>query len=487
MIRRYFDALTRWHTIGLAVLVLGLALYSVSVIPPPPGVNAWDLLFPVLSETSTVVLLGLLWWSLTLAPVLSRLRHPEVLIRFGSPARAARNAMRRLLPAALAGMTAMAAPATIVAGQWGMSWSWSGQAHSLRELQPAPSAFGSAELIRHFETPTVALAATILYTLAAYLVIGALAVALTLHWSPRAAIVALSLLYVWASIRSFIVDYDRPSITSAISLPWALHPSTLPAAALGTAIALAFSMLLIRTPPGALGSRLQRMLSNRGALLLPVAAAFLLALAANTGARSPRSQVGEVFIGAHGDIIGYAAGMLLVLTTATASVLRIGEHAESTYVQVAIRLGGPARWVLRMLAAEAPWLIGTAAATVLAALAGAAITRASFIDPATLLDWLPLLMAAVAVQLLCYSAIGLALLWFVPLGRIWAAVLGAALILGYAAPPESTAANPFAAFSMHPDAAAASPIWIGAAGALGAAALAIALIAAVRRRSPVLD
>ncbi|MFT4229796.1 MAG: hypothetical protein QM602_05860 [Microbacterium sp.] len=477
-----------WPVLGLLAIAAVFVAGRASGLPHAANENAWDIALPALTDTkiSNVVVLG--WWLITLLAPLPWIARPEALIRYGSRLTASLRAVGCLAAPLSAGTAAMAA-ASLLASQGGWSWAWSDAAVA-RSVGTETGAFTAEDLARWFDDPPLAAFATAAYGALFLLLLGLLAMTLAVTAGAGRAAVVLVAVFVWAALSSFGVFDGLPLLDASrlINLPWALHTGSAWALPLVAALVSVACVAAL----GAAGSRrrprLRALLAGPWALgAVPLLAAVFAALDPGNTSRSLSENLVGFFGGTFADLPRYLAVMTLVLAAATGAASRLDQRATERYVCEAIRLGSPARWTSRVLAAELGRAVVLALTIPIAcALAFLLFRPASVAGFGAALPVVLIVAGLLAVQLAMYVTVILAARWVTAAAGTWPIIAGLGLVFGYPLFIALGPVNVFAAFSIDglpPAGVQTSALIATAAVTLGATVTAL-VVGAARRLPP---
>lgn len=450
MIRRYGSAILAAPTLVALVLVAAYAIFYVNAFGGARGINAWDSLFPTLTETSTIAQIGLLWWLFFLIPLVRRLGRVEVMTRYGSWIRVVADGCREMCGVLLAGVTVLTALSIVVSLPLRWSFQWSAQTASLAaSSQPLP-AFTAANLARYFPNPLLALIVCAIFSAFAFLAIAFCALALGTRFGPTLAIWLLSLFYFWAVLCSFGVSDAAPAldVSNILSLAWAFSTNgvTISVFVL-VAVVLLGILSLVRT---ARAGPLRFVVTNRpavfAALMVLVA---LTSYSASRGAGTMSAYLGVYFAGSYGSLVQYVVASCVGLVWATAYAGRLEASAGSLLFYEALREGSYVRWVAKSLRNETVRAFFLAVASMVVVVGVFSLIHGTrWVDSSD--NWRTLAMIALGVfletVLLCCVAMGL--LWLRGALTAWPIVVAAVLVLGYPILGNLGSLNLFAPFSI---------------------------------------
>lgn len=441
-------------SIRTIVAALGIGAYGLvhlAGIHPDPGINAWDALMSAMTDSTTVVVIGLIWWLTWLIPAIFAISQPEQLIRHGSFSRAVNTSLRSLLGS----LTALVLLATMLligeGAKLGLSLAWSPAAS--RTLDGVPSAFSAAGFAHSFSTPIVAVLAALGYATAGFLLIAGVVLATAARGRARAACITAVVIVTWTLIcSSSPITIPTPIDTSlTVSLGWALAtPGGVTTAFAWWLLAGAWVLWSIRPARARLGIV---PLAGRGTsflVLLGVAAAGVL----NAMNRAPMQGTGVAsafYAGPYGDIQSYLLVAVIPIGFATIFLSRIAETAEGSLIYQALRRGSFRNWLLSALSRELVW------ATLLAGSIGILVGTASLVQSRGLspddLTYLVTGTAGVLAATLLGSAVAALLIWTAASPPLtWPVAAGSALAIGYWFPPDAGWLNVFAPYGAPQDA-----------------------------------
>lgn len=482
LLRTGTDAALSIRTFVAAVIIAGSGFfYTQSAVINIPSPNAWDAIFPTLTETTTVSQVVLLWWLTWVIPECATLRRPEVLIRYGS-AWAASVRLLGLLAARLVGGGAVFAVAgTVMTAPLGYSLSWSPSAAAAGVV--SPSAFSAVALAGRFGSPIRAITLCCLFSACALLTVAALAIVLSSRGQIGVARWGLVSFYCWALACSFAV-FPAPAqldASVALALPWALaHPGGV-ATTIITDVAIIAVCVVIARSRGGLRSTLRGAAGSQMVLATVLAAITVAAVwrsvMQTAGTNATFTDV--YFAGAHGDIVQFVMVMVVPLTIASAEAADLSDRGAARQEYEMMRSGSIVRWARRELVRRLGRIAAVLAVYAAAVLiTGAALTdekqRAAAVAGAALSI---LGVAASTILLTCFAFV----LFYVHRLGWWPAVVGLVFVLSYPVLLQLGEANIFAPFSTDP-AANDDPRWIATATSTGCVAAGIGALFAIATR-----
>lgn len=438
MTHRFFAGLVQ-SLLSLRTLIAVVAIGAYGLVTVAAGtglgpeINAWDVMTPALTDSTTVVIIGLSWWLSWLIPEVLRVGQCQRLIRSGSARHAVCTTLAFLAgclttAVVLVGLVFLAEGACV-----GLSTRWSGPA--LHFTDGTPSAFSAPGLARFFANPVLAVIATTLYAAMGFLILAAAVLAIAARGHGTAASANAISIVLWVTVCSFSplpipVGIDA-SLT--VSLGWALvTPGGLGIAAIWWTFGLAATFLLTFRP------------ARRHVLALVSGRAFsttaLLCLAGlgvlNAATHSPgqgMSTPAAFFAGAYGDVASYVLVAAVPLAFATGFIARIADAAEGPLLYQALRRGSYRRWLSTTFRRELGWAAGTAIGIGIVVTIGTLVTERTVgsNDAVVLATGTAGLLAA---MILC-CALAAMMVWApLPPSTVWPIVVGCAFIGGYAVP-----------------------------------------------------
>lgn len=449
MIRQFWNTITWWPSLTLALLQVGLTLYALSQPPESYGQqNAWDVFLPQLSETRTLALVTFLWWALLLARQIPTVVSPERLIRVGSVLRSVTYSLVQLLPSLLAGLLLVSASTYCVASAKSNSLYWSESAHLLHDLRDEIqlSVFSPGALLAHFESPFTALIAILAWCATGYLLIAALCIAVAVRFGRVTAAVLLWTVFSAMAITTFAGSMDSFLPVSLVSLPWAIGTETFTTSIVVFFCILALTSLITMYSVSAIANYTRALFSHRvsGLVFLAIAIPLALSFPTNTSGTADR------LAGRNNDLISYAVIQIILFGFTSLSVLRVRKQStpRSVFEQRAIRYGTNGRWLRHLWLREVAWIC---------CWIGAFLGLVALIDTSAQNDTfgpeqLPylLLAAGSGAAALCIFSFSttLSLIWWSSIDKTWIAICSVVLLIGYALPP--AAINPGAPYSIDP-------------------------------------
>lgn len=476
MMHRYLSSLLSVRTIATTGLIAAFVAFYLSTLRGIPDVNTWDALFPALTETSTICLIGLLWWCSFLIPYANEFNRPETMIRIGSDARAVVVFLRDASCSLAAGATAVA---TLVGVLWisgGVSTAWSPAAVAPVTSQIAPSAFSAVALARHFSSPLGAIIASGAFTMVAFLIVAALFLALAARVGSRPAICALMAFYVWAAFGSFVV-IPGLGVSGLFSLPWAL--------ATGGLFIPIVVLICLCCLTGVLvfaGSfTLRRWVTSRAATVTALCMLTALsAWASGTSAGNVPDAMSAFLGGQFGDLGQYALTAILPLGYGLGYASRLADRSNGLFWGEVLRRGSYRRWTVASLGAELAYAAFYALA--LTVVAGAAMGASThFSGAATPAAWQLLARAFLGfwVETALVCSLAMMLFWLSGTVTAWIGVAVGSLALGYPIIVDLGPLNIFSPFSIEPDTHAFGPT----VPLIAAVIVVLALVTAILIRS----
>lgn len=442
------------RTLCGVLIIVGYELVHVAGESQQKDVNGWDALFPSLTDSLTVVVVGLSWWLLWVIPVAGSLARDDQLIRHGSIPRATFSGLA-FLGGVLSGFGVLLAGASIgVGASLGLPATWSASASGFAD--GTPSAYASAAFAQHFADPVSAIVSVAAFSALGFLVIAAVAVSVSCRGQGRTASALTIGLALWTMICSFSpVPISMPADTSlTVSLGWALAaPGGLligVAWLIGGCVVAAAGMLV------PLDLRVLLPAAAGRATSIVVLTAIAIIASINAGQRAREQGVPLVtafFAGTHGDIVSYLLIGLIPAIFATSFLARNANIAEVGLLYGALRHGSYRRWLSAALVRELEWaVILTLIVTGIVTLAtssglGHSGSSSEMVEAAA--SGAAGLLAATLLQVV----IAAALTWAgAALSASWPISIGLMLALGYWFPSGMSFLNIFAPYSLAQDA-----------------------------------
>lgn len=486
--QRFSDTLLWWPTLLLLTFQCGFTLFALEQTPTHPGVNAWNVFFPRITESFLLALVALLWWAIILAGDLPRVTEPERLIRFGSVRQAASTALSQYWPRLLAGFFALVTATAVISFPLGFTSTWSPSVHAQPATELPRSIFSAEELARHFDSPIVAAVAVLLYAFIGYLVFAAVIITLALHIGSRPAAMTMWAVYALTAVGSFAGLTDGFSTSGLFSLVLPLRYSALPLYLCVHFALILISAFLATTPPGTIRERTAALFQHRGITAVPLTLVSLLTLTKQSALiASPSDGVQHatmLFAGRHDDIIGYGSIMAITLMIAAIPIARANSICSRPefFRQQAIRCGSAHLWTKQFLHAEFPWLLLSCIATPLVITLS---TIARFPEHANFWQVIShLIWPTTAIFLLSSTVffVAMTLLWKSPLAMVTTWIAAVTLVLGYWLP--TGIANPFAPFSVNPDTLSVDVTAVWTIAALAALSFIACLVTPIRNIEP---
>ncbi|MCZ2404402.1 hypothetical protein IV498_14755 [Paenarthrobacter sp. Z7-10] len=456
----------------MAAIVALYAILYASSSARVHGSNAWDAVFPSLTETKVTSQVGLLWFCSFIIPICFAFGRPEVMQRYGSWARAVRKGLAELVGRLVAGGAVITLVVIVVAFPLGVGTTWSSEAVNEAASDAQLSAFSAAALARHFSNPVIALAACGLYTGAAYMIVAAFTLAVAAR-RVTAAVWGLMFFYVWALICSFaMTDLPNPADASvALSIAWALSQGGLLQAATGLAVCIIITLVLTRVKHPISGAR--AMIQNRVAVtiaLLALTVAGSVQVAAHTGTLTEFTAA--YFAGSYGDIVQFIAAAVIPLAFATRYAAELTDRAEGLLLYEAVRAGSYRRWTIRSLARElVQALIFVAAYGAVLTATYAVVHGGTGLGKGGHIGLLLVDLTGIAAELILLLTAAMLLFWLRGSLDAWPALVGVAVVLGYPFMLNLGAANIFAPYSTPPESVGPGPQTVALLWCIVAAAL----------------
>lgn len=450
----FVGALLSVRTVCAALLVGAFGLYNLSQVSGSPGLNAWDLAIPSLTDTVTTNMIGLAWWVSWLLPAMHAVGQEQSLIRFGSLARAVRLRLAGLMGALGAWAFWLVIICVMEDSSLGFASAWSESA--LAGGSDQPSAFSAASLARVFVSPGVAVVFSAVYTGVGYLAVGSVALALHARGYHRLSVIGLVFFLSWAIIGGFSPAPITPMVDPSVplSLGWAsATPGGLWLGGSFFFVAFAFASAMSHLPH--LQVSLRAALASRPVSVLSLVGVVAIA-SVNATFATPEgvSPVRQFFSGAFGDMVSYVLVAAVPLGFTTGFLVRVTEVMEGPLLYEALRRGSYRGWLGKTLFRE------LLLATVLCLLTGAALLatltmaghRISLMgqDGADLAVGLLGLFTSISLL----TAICSLLMWTgTSLSIAWPVTAGVALILGHWVPANLEVLNISAPYSLPTDSA----------------------------------
>jgi len=476
----FLSALLSARTICPAIVVGAFGLFQLSRTSGHPDVNAWDVVIPTLTDTLVTSTIGLMWWFLWLAPAMTSVSREQILIRYGSRARAVRMNLATLTGSLAAWSVLLIVVCIAVASPLGLATVWSPSALAVGGDQP--SAFSAAAHAPVFPNPLVATGASLAFTGIGYLAVAAVGLALAARGYQRTAVVSVVCFMLWAIVCSFSLVPIPPVLDAsvALSLGWAM---AVPGGVVQAVPYYLVTLVLASAVTRVLTARasIRALLTNRSGTLLALTCVAVVA-SVNTVVTGQGSvnPVQQFFAGAYGDTVSYVAVAAVPLGFVTGYLARLSEAAEGWLLYEALRRGSYRRWLGATLRRELVFAIILCLLTGATLLVTLVLTghRVAFFgeDGAFLAVGLAGMFAVIALL----AAIGTTLLWTgASAVSAWPITAGIALVVGYSVPANTGAINLAAPYSLPQDLATLTPPIIATTITL-AAAVAVTVVALCR-------
>ncbi len=476
MMHRYLSSLLSVRTIATTGLIAAFVAFYLSTLRGLPNVNTWDALFPAVTETSTICLIGLLWWCSFLIPYAHEFDRPETMIRMGSDARAVGVFLRDASCSLAAGATALTALIGVLWIFGGVTTAWSPAAVAPVTSQITPSAFSAVALARHFSSPLGAIVASGVFTIIAFLVVAALFLAVAARIGSRPAVWALMAFYVWAAFGSFVV-VPGLGVSGLFSLPWALDT--------GGLLIPTFVLICLCCVTGLLmfanSFTPRRWVTSRAAITTALCVLAALGAWGSGATAGNMPDAMSIFLGGRfGDLEQYALTAVLPLGYGLGYASRLADRSSGLFWGEVLRRGSYRRWTAASLGVETAYtaVFALAVTVVAGASVGASTHFAGASTPAT---WQLLARAFLGfwVETALVCSLAMILFWLSSTVTAWVGVAVASLALGYPIILDLGPLNIFSPFSIEPDTHAFGPI----VPLIAAAIVVLALVAAILIRS----
>ncbi|WP_147441686.1 hypothetical protein [Mycetocola lacteus] len=475
----------------MIALMVALALAASTVRPPSPDTNAWDLYFVVVGNPQFGGLLILLW-AVPVARALSRVAHPDTLMRSGSRARAVGEVTGELTGRAFVHVVMVCAAALVIAAPRGLGVGWSSQVLGHASAEPAED--GASSFAQYLDLPIAAVLLHLLWVMLALSLLTAIALALAAAGLTRAARVIVPIAGTLITLAAFgaLPWPDPPAPMGTVSPVWSIDPASLvdPGHALNTGTwPGAWTLLGLLTLASLLvlwhrdGGRLQSGPWLSVGVL--VAAGIITVWGAGDVAGTPNEIVATLFPGRFGDPIGYVRTLLLPLVAATLVAHYLSVSGAAWHLQQVLRRGSHTRWLSVTLVRFLVLAVITACVGLILVLirAPSVITAEPVQAGSRGLGVLAIVALGLCAHTLMLLLLVLLLWWVRAIEYAWPVALGTYVVLGY---PAIVSLGPIAPFmSLGIDPGHSAHLWPDLAGPLiPALGLALALGILARTHIP---
>jgi hypothetical protein len=449
VIQRVEDVILTVPSLIFVVLIGVYAIYVRSTIGTLPGGNIWDVIFPMVTETIVLSVIGLFWWLFFVVNSIgSELGRMEILLRLGSRWRALFRSTAGAARLLLLGGGVLFVLTTLIAWPLGPSVEWSEPTQASAASGTVNSAFSAANLAQFFPSPLVALLACGLFTCAAFVVVAFFCLSVSLRFGRRIGLAVIALIYFWAALSGFGVLNIAPQLdfSRVVSLPWALYNHSLPLAVGALCATVLLSAVIIFSSL----AWLREWAARRFAIsIVVVLFVVLAAVQASTRSRGVVSGMQVLFAGEFGDIFQYVAMAVVPIAYATSLAARLIDKSGPRFWYEAVRRGSVRRWALGVMGEEARTVPLFSLGVTFVSIVVLGIALGFRIERLDALFFLSLrCFAGVLLETSFLCALVILLFCMTGSVTLWPAIVAAAIVLGYPAIVDLGPINIFAPYSI---------------------------------------